>query len=81
MPQYRDKWEVSGPDGGPIQVAAMRPDALSRLSDAQLDALAALNGPVAALTAGKVGSQAPDIDAEAVPEASEDDKGESPDEK
>ena len=78
---YRDRYEVSGPQGGPIQVAAMRPDALSRLSEAQLDALAALNGPVAALTAGKPGQPA-EIDAEAVTEASngpEDDKGESPD--
>ena len=78
---YRDRYEVSGPQGGPIQVAAMRPDALSRLSEAQLDALAALNGPVAALTAGKPGQPA-DIDAEAVTEASsepDDDRGESPD--
>jgi hypothetical protein len=78
---YRDRYEVSGPQGGPIQVAAMRPDALSRLSEAQLDALAALNGPVAALTAGPKPGQPADIDTQAEPEASnepDDDKGESP---
>jgi hypothetical protein len=65
---YRDRYEVSGPQGGPIHVAAMRPDALSRLSEAQLDALLALNGPVAALTGGKSGAMA-DIDSQAEAEA------------
>lgn len=43
-PIYRDRTEITGANGGPLTVQAMRPDALSRLTDAQLDALAALNG-------------------------------------
>lgn len=41
---YRDSTAITGPDGGPIQVQAVRQEGLSRLSEAQLDALAALNG-------------------------------------
>lgn len=41
---YRDSTAITGPDGGPIQVQAVRQEGLSRLTEAQLDALAALNG-------------------------------------
>ena len=41
---YGDQQAITGPDGGPVQVQAVRPDSLSRLTTSQLDALAALNG-------------------------------------
>jgi hypothetical protein len=68
---YRDRTEITGANGGPLQVQAVRPDSLSRLTDQQLDALAALNGlaPLA-LTAVAITSQdePQDIDAHAVDE-------------
>ena len=65
---YRDRYEVTGAGSGPIQVQAMRPDALSRLSDAQLDALAALNGTVVRSLAAQNGVKQADIITSAVVE-------------
>ena len=40
---YRDRYEVSGPGGGPIEVQAVRQDVLSRLTQEELEALMRIN--------------------------------------
>ncbi len=65
MPEYRDRYEVGGIGGGPVQVEAVRADALSRLSPAQIDALLALNPGAQAPAA------LPDVAVEAEPEPGE----------
>jgi hypothetical protein len=65
---YGDVQAITGADGGPLQVQAVRPDALSRLTAAQLDALAALNGiPVAGLLGAPGAPAGPVVDAEVAP--------------
>jgi hypothetical protein len=71
MPQFKDRMELTGANGGPLQVQAVRPDSLSRLTDAQLDALAQLNGlaPLALTAVATTSQDEPqDIDAHAVDE-------------
>lgn len=43
MPEYRDHNVISGPDGGPVQIQAVRQEALARLPAEALEALRLLN--------------------------------------
>jgi hypothetical protein len=64
---YRDRTEISGPGGGPIQLQALRPDALGRLTEAQLEALAALNGRSLAPAPADVEASAEAVDGQVEP--------------
>lgn len=55
---YRDRMELTGADGGPVQVQAVRSDALARLDPVQLAAIRALNKSVAGALPGDVAEDA-----------------------